>query len=100
MMVMGNPLYDAQKRYDAGQNVSNDNRRLWAKLSVEFFAALTGDTDASWEENIENLLADLLHYCKRENIDLYGLLETAHDHFAEEEAEEVLKAHTPEDEKG
>lgn len=87
-------LKDAQRRYDNGIETTNENRRAWAKMSIRLFAALTGGADDSWENNVSDLIADVLHFCKKEQIDFYDLLEKAQEHFADEEAEESLNAYT------
>jgi hypothetical protein len=86
-------LMDAQRRYDNGIETTNENRRTWAKMSIRLFAALTGGSGDSWEDNVSDLIADVLHFCKKEQIDFYDLLERAQEHFADEEAEESLNAY-------
>ena len=90
-----NELKKSQERYNAGKDINNNDRRWWIQLSLRMWSALTGDTTVSWEENIQNLLTDLLHFCKQKRIDFFKLLEEAQANYADEEAEEVLETHSP-----
>lgn len=97
--VLREAIENVQKSFDnywkgPRSEISNDDRAQWAALSIQLFAALTASTEESWETNLSDLIADLLHFCKKHNIDFHACMENGHGHYAEETAEEVLNSYT------
>lgn len=70
--------------------VTNRDRAIWALGAVEVFAEETGlDLECDGLDTaISDLLADMYHLCKQNDLDLDDLLERGRWHFIEELAEE------------
>ena len=56
----------------------NDRRAAWAGLALAAFIAATR-TD--WDDALSDLLADLIHWCDRNNYDFDATLERARWHY-------------------
>jgi hypothetical protein len=59
----------------------NDDRAEWAGSALRHFQSTTG---CEFDEALPDLLADLQHWCDRNDIDFQKALETARDHYTEE----------------
>jgi len=68
----------------------NDKRAEVAKIALLSFARKFGETDEVGElgvfkeQNLVDLLADLAHYCNRQNINMTRCWEKAQSHYAGE----------------
>lgn len=65
----------------------NDKRAHWAAIAIASFQVATG-TDV--EDALVDLLADLMHWADRQNIDFELALIRGKDHYQAETGEEVL----------
>jgi len=69
---------------------TNDQRASWAMTAVDAFSEKTGLDRAgeNLDTKIGDLLANLMHLCKFNEIDFDGVLDTGRMHFEAEVAEE------------
>ncbi len=67
---------------------TNKDRAKWAMAAVQTFADVTGLDTASEADGLEttitDLLADLMHLCDANGLQLQELLERANRHYAAE----------------
>lgn len=61
----------------------NDDRAEWAAAALRQFQCITG-TD--YEDCLGDLLADLMHWCDRNDYDFEAALSRARGHYEEETA--------------
>jgi hypothetical protein len=59
----------------------NKDRSSWADASLQAFMAITG---SDLEDALGDLLADLIHWCDRNNFDFDAELDRARRHYAAE----------------
>lgn len=78
----------------ADEGISNDQRASWAYSALLTFAQTTGsgsDLMGTAEERalvVTDLLADLAHWCDRNDVDLQLVIQRATDHYQTETASE------------
>lgn len=75
---------------------TNANRAEWAKQALAVFTATTYAGDhpdtmdrSDLETAVYDLIADLLHYAKRQGFDVLEILNRAHGHYEAELGEEA-----------
>lgn len=74
---------------------TNKDRAEWGKQALDAFAVATGSEP---ETIVCDLLADLMHYCRLNNIDFEAELHLGERHFDEEVEEEKYYAGLPDEE--
>lgn len=73
---------------------TNETRAQWAYTALEAFARETnqlqnGDLAEDPGSVVSDLLCDLMHYCRQNNLDIEDLLRNGRGNFAEELLEEA-----------
>jgi hypothetical protein len=81
-------------RHDAsaallGGEPTNTDRAFWGQRAIEEFAKVVGQTGEPVRDNLTDLLADLMHFCRKKRLSFDKALETAYGHFAAEVREEL-----------
>lgn len=84
------PDIDTDNGDDGSDDPDNDDRALWAQHAVMSFARITR-MDTAGEDNqtiVTDLLADLMHFADRNNVNWLDAIAHAVDHYNVEKAEE------------
>lgn len=69
---------------------TNADRATAGQMGLEAYAKSVNMADEEPHEmNLTDLLADLMHFCDREQIDFHSCVARAHDHYREEVREEM-----------
>jgi len=87
------PVYSPGVQRTDNIEPTNANRADWAAAAVHTFADATNQREKGQYTDdlhsiVSDLLADLMHYCRREGVDFDETLETARAHFNFEREEE------------
>lgn len=74
-------------------NPTNSERASWARQALATFARLTGqdrsgDLQHDLPSVVGDLLADLMHFCRRQGVDFDACLDTARSHHSVEVLED------------
>jgi hypothetical protein len=62
----------------------NDERAYWAGETLDYFTRTHGEEEGGRQQNLVDLLADLAHYCDRNELSFESCLESARNHYCEE----------------
>jgi len=64
----------------------NEDRSKWAQAAIQTFVDITGlDTEADgFDTTLSDLLADIAHFCDRNDLSFHDLLDRAQRHYQAE----------------
>jgi len=73
------------------QSPTNEVRALWGQVTLQYYVPLVGDQGEPTDWQMVDLLADLMHFGRREKLDFDNILDRARRHFDTEVREEGQK---------
>ena len=72
---------NSQRQLPHDPDSMNNDRASWAGAAIEAFIVETGTDE---EDALSDLLADLMHWCDRNNYDMDAALERSRGHYEAE----------------
>ena len=85
---VGGDSVEAEARAREAQPPTNKERAGRGELAVKFYAPTVGDQEEPVDYQISDLLTDLLHFARREKVDVDQILQRAQNDFYVEVREE------------